>query len=190
MIWVWYILLLLIAALGVAITVVGLPGLWLLVGAAALYAWWTGSDAYIGWWSIFALIALGLVAEVVEFIAGSAGAGKAGGSKRAMVGAIVGALVGGILLSIPLPLIGAIIGACLGAFAGASLVELAIRRDIAHSMRVGTGAAYGRFWGIVTKLAFGLLMWVLLAIVAFPMLGGMPTPPAPAPTTSPATMLP
>jgi uncharacterized protein YqgC (DUF456 family) len=192
MIWVWYILLLLLGAAGVFVTIPGLPGLWLLVGAAAVYAWWTGLGAYIGWMSIIALIVLGLIAEVVEFVAGSAGAAKAGGSRRAMIGAIVGALVGGILLSIPLPLVGAIIGACLGAFVGASAVELAIRRDIMHSMRVGTGAAKGRFWGIVTKLAFGIIMWILIAIVAFPLLGGSENPLAePAvPTTFPATMLP
>lgn len=168
MIWILYLLLLGLALVGLLVNVLGLPGLWLMVGAFVGYAWWTGLDVYVGWGSIVTLLVLGIAAEVAEFIAGSAGAAQAGGTKRSMVGAIIGAILGGILLSIPIPLVGTIIGACAGAFVGATVVELAIRRDVMHSMRVGTGAAKGRFWGIIIKLAFGVVMFIVLSIAALP----------------------
>jgi uncharacterized protein YqgC (DUF456 family) len=168
MIWICYLLLLGVAAVGLLVNIVGLPGLWLIVASLAGYAWLTGFDVYVGWPSLISVLVLAGLAEVAEFVAGSAGAAEAGGSKRAMLGAIVGGVLGGVLLSIPIPLIGAIIGACLGAFLGSAVIELAIRRDLLHSMRVGTGAAKGRFWGIVIKLAFGAVMLLVVAVAAWP----------------------
>ncbi len=121
--WAYYIILLVVLAFGLFINVFTLPGLWLMVLAALGYAWATGF-AYLGMPGLVTLLVLALLAEGVEFVAGGAGAKKAGGSKRAMVGGIVGAILGGLLFSIPLPIIGTIIGVCLGAFIGAAAVEM------------------------------------------------------------------
>src|SRR5215203_3550235 len=124
--WVYYILTLLVMLAGMFLNIIGLPGIWLMIGVVGIYAWLTRADNYVGTISLIVLVALGILAEVVEFIAGSAGAKKAGGSKRAAMGAIIGALVGGIFLSfIPIPIVSTIVGACLGAFIGAAIVELA-----------------------------------------------------------------
>jgi len=187
MIWIYYLLLLLLASLGLFVNVFGLPGLWLIVASLAGYAWISGFDVYVGWPSILTVLALAIFAEIAEFAAGSAGAAKAGGSKRAMIGAIIGALLGAALFSIPVPILGTIVGACLGAFIGASVVELAVRGgDVAHSFRVGTGAAKGRFYGIVIKLAFGCAMLLVSAIAAFPIASHATSVPAPNPATIPA----
>ena len=63
----------------------------LMIGVVGVYAWLTGLNNYVGTTSLIVLVVIGLLAELVEFLAGSAGAKKAGGSKRAAVGAIVGA---------------------------------------------------------------------------------------------------
>jgi hypothetical protein len=169
MAWVWYILLLLVMALGLFLNILGLPGLWLLVAAVAGYAWVTGFNVYVGWASLLTLIGLGIAAEVAEFVAGGAGAKSAGASRRAAIGGIVGALVGGLFLSvIPIPIISTIFGACLGAFIGASAVELWIRRDLLHAARVGKGAATGRLWGIVYKSAIGVVMFIIALVTALP----------------------
>ena len=187
MIWLYYMLLLAVAAVGLCLSILGLPGLWLIVAGGAGYAWWTGFGVYIGWPALVALIALAIVADIIELLAGSAGAAKAGGSKRAMIGAIFGALLGGIVQTglVPIPLVGTVFGACAGAFIGAATVELLIRRDVAHSFRVGTGAARGRFWGIVTKLGFGCVMFTILLVVALPI--GSQSRSSPIPTTRPAS---
>ncbi len=171
MVWLWYILLILLMLAGLFINILGLPGLWLLVSAVAGYAWLTGFDVYVGWASLSTLVGLGVAAEIVEFVAGGAGAKSAGGSKRAMMGAIVGALIGGIFLSIlPIPIISTIFGACLGAFLGATAAELSVRGGrLTHAARVGTAAAKGRFWGIVYKSAVGCIMFVVGVIAAIPL---------------------
>src|SRR5689334_18043501 len=152
MAWLYYTLTLIVMLTGMFLNILGLPGIWLMIGAVGVFAWLTRAQQFVGTTSLIVLVVLALIAEVVEFLAGSAGAKKAGGSKRAAMGAIVGALIGGIFLSvIPIPIISTIVGACLGAFIGAAVVELMIFKDVDRSMRVGVGAAHGRFLGIVGK---------------------------------------
>ena len=137
-------------------------------------------------------VALAISAEAVEFFAGAAGAASAGGRKRGLIGAIVGGFLGAIFLSvIPIPIVAQVIGACLGAFIGAAVMEFT-DKDLAHSFRVGVGAAKGRFWGIVSKLAFGLAMFLVAALAGLPYRAVTTTPPlidAP-PTTAPTSTSP
>ena len=198
MAWLFYILLLVIALLGVLVNIVTLPGLWLIVAAVAGYAWATGWNVFVGWPSLITLIVLALCGELIEFLATTRGSQKAGGRKRGAIGAIIGAIVGGIFLTIPFPIIGTIVGVCLGAFIGAAIFEF-WDKDISHSLRVGAGAAKGRFVGIMTKLAFGCVMLIVTAIAAFPIADRASTSaamsssdtmiplPSSAPTTDPTT---
>jgi hypothetical protein len=166
--WLWYLLLLTVQFFGLMFTLLGLPGLWVMAAGVAGYAWVTGFDRFVGWPGLITVVALATLAEVAEFLAGSAGAKQAGGSRRAMIGAVVGALVGGFLFTIPVPVLGTIFGVCAGAFVGAALVEMGIVGDPTHSMKVGWGAAKGRFWGIVWKLAFGVAIFLVTLCVAVP----------------------
>src|SRR5438552_9247565 len=162
--WLYYLILLALLFTGLVINILGLPGLWLMVGSVGIYAWLTHVGVYVGWPTLWTLIGLALAAEIVEFLAGSAGAKAAGGSKRAAASAIVGALIGGFGFSFVIPIIGTIIGACIGAFIGAAIIEMMVRNDVAHSMRVGAGAAKGRFYGILSKLAFGIVILMIAMI--------------------------
>jgi uncharacterized protein YqgC (DUF456 family) len=185
MTWLYYILTLLVMLVGMFLNIVGLPGIWLMIAAVAIYAWLTGVGQFVGLTSLMVLVGIGLLAELVEFLAGSAGAKKAGGSKRAAIGAIVGGLIGGLFLSVvPIPIISTIIGACLGAFIGAAIVEYMIFKDADRSMRVGLGAMHGRFLGIIGKLIFSIIIFLVAAIVAFPLSGSTTTT---TPNTPPAT---
>jgi uncharacterized protein YqgC (DUF456 family) len=197
----YYILLLILMLTGLFLNILGLPGLWLIVLSYIVYAWVTGWNIYVGLPSIIALLLLALAAELVEFLAGAAGSHAAGGRKRGMLGAIVGGIIGGIVGTgvIPIPIVGTIVGACAGAFIGAFALEYA-DKDADHAMRVGIGAAKGRFWGIVWKSAFGILMFLVAAFCGLPMNDGptltpastlppAPSPPAAAtPSTSPTTI--
>ncbi len=169
--WLYYLSLLLVQVLGVALTLVGLPGLWLMVGALALYAWVTGFNIYVGWPSMVALLVLAALAEVVETGAGAAGAKQAGGSKRGMIGAVVGGFVGAIVLTpvIPIPVVGTVAGLCIGSFGGAFLVEAAIGKEMGQSATIGWGAAKGRFWGTVFKVCFGIVMLIVAMLCALPL---------------------
>ena len=189
--WFWYVSLLALMLLGLFVNILGLPGLWLLVASVIGYALVSGWNVHVGWPLVWTLVGLGILAEIVEFVAGGAGAKTAGGTKRAMLGGVVGAIIGGIFLSflLPIPIVGTVFGACLGAFLGAALIELAIYRDVNRAARVGTGAARGRFWGILYKTGIGLVMFIVAGIAALPI--GAPaststTAPGPPPATMPA----
>jgi uncharacterized protein YqgC (DUF456 family) len=184
--WLYYVLLIVLLVTGLFVNILGLPGLWLMVAAHAAFGWLTGWGNYVGWGSLVAIIVLGLMAEGVEFLAGAAGSKAAGGSKRGMAGAIIGGIVGGLAgTAIPVPILGTIIGAVIGAGLGAFLIERAIGRTHEESMQIGFGAAKGRFWGILGKSAFGIVMFVVSVLAALPV-GRPPSASAPA-TTPPAT---
>lgn len=188
--WLYYFILLGLLFSGLCIQVLALPGLWLMLAATAGYAWVT-DFSYIGLWSLVVVLTLVLCAEGAEFMASSAGAKTAGGSKRAMIGAAIGGVLGGLLLSIPLPIVGTIVGVCIGAFAGATTVELFIHGEANRSARVGFGAAKGALVGILTKLTFGVIVLCLVGVRAVPLGGRVgsaapPLLPATQPTTNPA----
>lgn len=166
--WLWYVLLMALAQIvGLFLNLLGLPGLWVMLAAAGIYAFVTHL-LHIGWPGLIAMFLLAVAAEIVEFVAGAAGSKKAGGTKRGMLGAIVGALIGGVFGTGFLPIIGTLVGAILGAFVGAAIVELLIRQDVEHSLRVGIGAAKGRFWGTVFKSAFGIAMMIIALWAGWP----------------------
>jgi uncharacterized protein len=145
-----------------------LPGTWLMVLVTALLTWWQPGYVQVSWTMLGVAAGLALLGEVLEFALGAAGTRRAGGSTRAAALAIVGSLVGAILgTALPVPLVGTLIGACLGAFAGSLLGDLWAGRPLLSSVKAGWGAAQGRFWGTVAKLAVGAIIVVLLALAAF-----------------------
>jgi uncharacterized protein len=167
--WLYYVLLAIVMLVGLAVTLIGAPGLWIMLLALVLYAWVT-HFAIVAWPGIIAVFTLCAFAEIVEFVFGGLGAKRAGASARAIFGAILGGLLGGIFLTflIPIPVIGTIIGVCAGSFLGAMLLEFSREGEVAKSMRVGVGAAKGRFIGLVSKLMFGVIILLTSLILAFP----------------------
>lgn len=192
--WVYYVFLLALLVTGWLLNILGLPGLWLMLLSHISYGLATGWGNYVGWESVIAIFVLCVLAEIVEFVAGAAGSAKAGGSKRGMLGAIVGGLVGGIIgtVILPVPVLGTIVGAVGGSFAGAAGIERMINPDNQRAIDIGIGAAKGRFWGILIKSGFGLVIGLVSAIAAIPLWGTVrlnatpTTIPASQPSTQPA----
>lgn len=145
-----------------------LPGTWLMVLFAAILEWWQPGQFMFSWTTLLVAAGLALLGEVLELVLGAAGARQAGGSKRAATLAIVGSFIGGIVgTALPVPIVGTLIGACLGAFVGSLLGDLWAGRPLFQSLEAGQGAAVGRFWGTVAKLAVGAVIVIILAIAAF-----------------------
>lgn len=192
--WIYYFCLLALMLTGLFAVIIGLPGLWIMVAAAIGYGAITGWQ-YIGVWTIVTVVGIGIIAEVVETVAGGAGAKKEGASKRGILGAIVGGILGGLFLTflIPIPIVGSIIGMCLGSLLGAMIMELMVGKELEHSFRIGVGAFKGRLLGTLSKLAFGCIilaigMWTALPWGA-PQLPANPVmPPITAPSTLPTTV--
>jgi len=169
-------LLLTFTAVGWVLTVLGMPGNWLMVLAAGLYAWWGPHEGVlqIGWPAVVGLAVLATLGELLELVASVWGARRAGGSRRAAVFALLGSLAGallGALVGVPIPLVGsmiaALLGAALGALTGAALAEFSLGEKTAQSWRVGRAAFWGRLWGTGAKtvVATIIVAAVFVAVV-------------------------
>lgn len=151
-----------------ALVLFGLPGIWLMVLASALVDWLQPGEALFGRDVLLVCAGLALLAEVLEFLMGAAGARQAGGSRRGAALAIVGSIVGAVLgTALPVPVLGTLVGACAGAFAGSLLGDRWAGRTMTLSIEAGRGAAIGRFWGTTVKMLIGGVVFFALAVAAF-----------------------
>ena len=158
------------------LNLVMLPGNWLILAGAALFAWLLPVEdgRGISWNVVIVLTVLALVGELIEFVAGAAGAAKQGASRRAVVLSMVGAILGSFLglgVGAPIPVVGslvmAIMGGAAGAFAGAYLGEAWKGRDEPARTAAGRGAFFGRIWGTIGKFAMGAIMLAIVSWDAF-----------------------
>lgn len=157
--------------------VVQLPGIWVLLGAALVVELADGLYLPVGERTTFGpvllsvCLALGLLAEGLEFLAGVVGLKKGGGSRRGLWGSILGAIAG-LFLFTPLfffvPLFGALLGTLLGAFVGALVGEFSHERGtLRASLKPALWAALGRLVGTTGKVAVAAVIWVTITVGAF-----------------------
>lgn len=155
-------LLLLTACLAAfASLLLGLPGTFLLVGAALLYGWATGFAA-VHWSTVGWLFLLALIGEALEFFASAAGAGGERPSRRVMVGALAGGIAGGLIGTSLLFGVGSLLGALAGAFTGAALAVISEGGTMRTAFATGLAALRGRLLGFVLKAAVAVVMLVVL----------------------------
>jgi uncharacterized protein YqgC (DUF456 family) len=157
-----------LGAIGIVLQAVTLPGTWIVVLAAAgvkahdLFA----PTPLLSWWTFLAIVALAVVAELAETLAGAAGARTGGASRRGMLGAVVGSLAGALVGTVfLLPVVGTLIGAVAGAAAGAIVGELSAGgRTLRDTAAPAAGAVAGRLAGAFLKTGFAIAMWLALVV--------------------------
>jgi uncharacterized protein YqgC (DUF456 family) len=140
----------------------GLPGLWIMVGAALAYQLLVPGT--IGTTTVVGTAGLALVAEILEFTLAGRYARKYGGSRRAGWGAIIGSIIGAIV-GVPIPIIGSVVGGFAGAFVGAFIAERSGGAELGGASRVATGALIGRVVAAAMKTGIGIVIavWVVFA---------------------------
>lgn len=152
---------------GWVLTLLNLPGNWLVVGAAALYALVIPPDSRfdLSWTIVALLLGLAVLGEIVESAAGAVGASRQGGSRRGMLLAIAGSIAGslvGAMVGLPIPVVGSVVAAILfaavGAMLGAVLGEIWKGRDSRTSWQVGQAAFWGRLFGTLGKIVISSAM--------------------------------
>ena len=162
------------AGICVLVTLVGLPGTWLMVGGAIVVTvcnpLWSDTPIW-GWIPIGIVLGLAVCGEILETAAAGLGAKAGGGTKRGMVGAILGSMIGAIAITfmLPIPLVGTLVGAIVGAFVGALLGELSHKEPAAAAglAKSATGAAIGRVMGILGKAGIAAICFCVLLIAPF-----------------------
>ncbi len=149
--------------IGLLLVPLGLPGIWLIVGAAAVYNPLVKADV-IGTGTIIGVLVLAIIAEVIEFTLAARFTRQYGGSRRAGWGAIIGGMIGAVI-GVPVPVIGSVIGAFVGSFVGALVAEWSRGTRTGAATRVATGALLGRAAATAAKIGIGFVMavWVLAA---------------------------
>ncbi len=160
MAYVFGILCIILMILSLMLLFIGLPGTWVILGLAGLWAFFVESAAF--GWQFFALtVGLAVIGEIVEFLAGHYGTKRYGGSTKGSMGGMVGAIVGGIMCAPILFGFGALPGALAGAYIGCFLVEKGRGMGSREAARAAFGSTLGRFGGFVVKLGIGIgIIWM------------------------------
>jgi hypothetical protein len=120
-------------------------------------------------YTLIVIVALAILGELVEFLAGMIRAKKSGASWLGSIGALLGAVTGAVLgtFLIPVLFLGTLLGACIGAGVCVWGLEFARGKKVEDSVRYGVGASLGEFFGITSKFALGIVIWFVVAIAAF-----------------------
>ena len=137
----WVVVLLTVALLGGLILIpLGMPGLWIMLGAAVLHSFLV-PDSGIGVVTLVGCTVFVVIAELLEFSLSGTYARKYGGSSRSAWGAIVGGF--------------------LGAFVGAFLGEMTVSRESRGTPhRVAFGALVGRAVATAVKVGVGIVIGI------------------------------
>lgn len=147
-----------LATVGVLITIVGLPGIWLVY--IGMFIWsWGNSFTEITWPWLILFLLVSVVSSFIDNISVLLGAKKYGASTVGIVGAVVGLIIGALIANIP----GLLIGAFLGAVAAEMLFA---NKKSDEAVKAGFGTLIGFVLGNVIKLFVALALifaWWLLA---------------------------
>lgn len=152
------------ALVGLALIPLGLPGLWVMTGGLLVYGWLSGFRT-LGVVTIFVVLGIAFLGEIIESWLGFRFAKRYGGSSRSGWGALIGGIVGAIV-GVPIAIIGSVIGAFLGSFAGAALFELSYSRHVGTATRAGWGAVLGRAAATAAKTALGVVIAIIGLVAA------------------------
>jgi uncharacterized protein len=170
----WTFLLLLALAIGWLLTLLGLPGNWLIVVATTIFAWFVPerSQLTITLTGIPALIALAILAEVLQLGAVFVGAGKIGPSGRSAALALLAAALGsvfGFMLAksarLTDPIVLSVLLAGGGGAVGAVVGEIWGSRQINEDWQVGQSAFWAKLLATLAKIFVGSIM-VVVAVMA------------------------
>ncbi len=145
----WWILSAALIALGLAGTVLpALPGTALVLAGIVLGAW-IDDFTRVGWLALAAITLMAIAAWILDYVAGMAGARRAGASRQAVLGAALGTVAGlfmGFVGVLFLPLVGAALG------------EWLARRDHLGAVRVGIATWLGLMAGLLAKAVLAFMM--------------------------------
>lgn len=158
-----------VAWLGVPLTLVLLPGMWIAL-LVAIAGQFLTHEPLMSWYTIAVAGFIAVAGEVVETFASAAGAKRFGASKAGMTAAVVGSFAGAIAGTILIPF--PVVGTLAGALVGAGLSTVAIERGTTdktwkQSAAAGGGAAAGKAVSVFAKAALAGVQASVLTVAVF-----------------------
>ena len=154
-----YILLGILSLAGLVLTVINLPGIWL-VYVSTLIAGIMDKFQHLTPLILVVLFFLCLASTFADNIAAALGAKKYGGTGWGMAGAIIGGIVG--------MFVGGIWGIFLGPLLGAVIFEMLFaKKSITTSLKAGWGTFVGILVSMILKLGLsvGIIIFTITRIV-------------------------
>lgn len=150
---VWWILTLLLMAVGLVGTLIPyVPGTAIIFAAAVLHCLVMGEEQSVSYGLLGILLLLLIIAQVLDLVSSAIGAKFFGATRWGAIGCIIGAIVG-LFFGLPGILLGPILGALIG--------ELLGGKEILPSLRSAWGSLLGVAGGIGAKLVIGVIMIIL-----------------------------
>jgi uncharacterized protein YqgC (DUF456 family) len=146
LLWVLAVVLVVVGALGTVLP--ALPGVPLIFVGVLLGAW-AEDFQRIGGWTLGVLAVLAVIGMVVDYVAASMSAQRAGASRQGIIGAAIGTVAGifsGLWGLVFMPLVGAAIG------------EFIAHRDAFRAGKVGVATWFGLLVGTAIKIAVAFTM--------------------------------
>lgn len=144
--WVVAVLLVVVGAIGTVLP--ALPGV-PLIFIGVLLAAWAEDFTRIGGWTVGVLAVLAVIGMVVDYVAASMSAQRAGASRQGIIGAAIGTVAGiftGLWGLVFMPLVGAAIG------------EFLAHKDALRAGKVGVATWFGLLVGTAVKIAVAFTM--------------------------------
>ena len=154
-----YITLALLSILGLVLTVLSFPGVWLIY-ISIFFLSWMGNFEMISPFVLVVLFIISLVSTLIDNVVMAMGAKKLGGSGWGMAGAIIGGIVG--------LAVGNLVGMFVGPIVGATAFELIFaHKDFNQSLKAGIGSFIGILVSIVLKIGVnvGMIVYAISAVV-------------------------
>jgi uncharacterized protein len=154
-----YILLGIMALVGLVLTVLDFPGVWLIYIGTLILAILDGFQNLTPTFLVI-LFLIAILSTFIDNIVVALGAKRMGGSKWGMLGAIIGGIIG--------LMIGNLLGFFLGPLVGATLFELLFaHKKFKESLKAGIGSFLGLLFSILLKLVVnvGIIVFVVSRVV-------------------------
>ena len=156
LLWILAVLLVIVGAAGTVLP--ALPGVPLIFAGVVLAAW-AEDFQRIGGWTLGVLAVLAVIGMVVDYVAASMSAQRAGASRQGIIGAAIGTVAGiftGLWGLIFMPLVGAAIG------------EFIAHKDAFRAGKVGAATWIGLLVGTAVKIAVAFTMiGIFVAAIVF-----------------------
>jgi len=111
--------------------------------------------------TLFVILVLYIIGELLEYVFVVLGAKTFGASNRAIIGAVAGGLAGALVGSLFFG-VGILVGTFAGIFLGAFLVELVLKKSLIQSLKAGAGGVFGRVGAIAAKLVIAIAIYIII----------------------------
>lgn len=155
-----------LAALGIIMVSLGLPGNTLLLLIYVIYAF-MGDFQYVTLNQLAIVAVIYLMGEIWEFVVGFFGIKKEKVTWLSVMIIGIGGLAGAVLGTAVMPILGSIIGSAVGASITAFLIEYFSGNGNDRALRLAWVAARNQFIGLVGKIVFGVTLFIMFIKVVW-----------------------